>query len=304
MSEQVMISLIGEQPIPNLLPVLYDRPRLVILVYTERTMPLSKRLKLLLEGQEMLAEMIPGSVDPYDMIKIQLALEEFISIQKLASGDLIFNLTGGTKPMAFVGYQLARKFSSPFLYLQSEGKKSVIYRYRFLDQGYKLEKVEEVPELLSIDLYLRAHLGKADNLSKCYTEGPPEDDFALVVFKTLQPLLTEVKTSVKPCSFGGLEIDLVVRRGNQVGIIEVKSGKKAREKRGVEQIIAAAEQRFLGTYTEKFLVLDREYESNNLRLAQAHGIKVIELPSFGTKGTLSEEDKHKLLAEITIGLGG
>lgn len=32
-----IVSCVGEQPIPNLLPVLFDNPKLVLSVYTDRT---------------------------------------------------------------------------------------------------------------------------------------------------------------------------------------------------------------------------------------------------------------------------
>ncbi|MDN5376342.1 MAG: hypothetical protein PWQ39_1382, partial [Thermacetogenium sp.] len=72
---------------------------------------------------------------------------------------------------------------------------------------------------------------------------------------------------------------------------------------GIEQIITAAEQRFLGTYTKKFLIIDREYEPNNFALARAHGITVVELPS-AQSGELSREDTEKLIQTVKKELGG
>ncbi len=67
-------------------------------------------------------------------------------------------------------------------------------------------------------------------------------------------------------------------------------------------ISLVGEQRFLGVYTKKILVLDREYGSDNLKLAQADGITVIELPSAQT-GALSPEDEQLLLASMRKQLG-
>ncbi|MDI6631878.1 MAG: DUF1887 domain-containing protein, partial [Thermoanaerobacteraceae bacterium] len=102
---------------------------------------------------------------------------------------------------------------------------------------------------------------------------------------------------------GALEIDLVLRCGNRVGIAEVKSGKKARSKEGIDRLNAAADPRFLGTYIKKFLILDREYEPNNLELARAYGITVIELSS-AQNGELSREDTEKLIQTAKTELGG
>lgn len=200
--------------------------------------------------------------------------------------------------MALVAYRLAEQFSCPFLYVQSEGKKSVVYCYQFTERGPELKNESEIPPVLDIDLYIKAY---HDN----YTETNEfKNEFEKMVHAVLKAELDEVKNSVKPVPrLGGLEIDLVLRCGNCVGIAEVKTGKKARGKEGIEQIIAAAEQRFLGTYTEKFLILDREYEQNNRQLADAHRITVIELPS-AQDGELSEGDRRKLVDKVKKALGG
>ncbi len=43
--------------------------------------------------------------------------------------EITFNLTGGTKTMAFAAYELAKSMRSPFTYLQSEGNTSQLFRY-------------------------------------------------------------------------------------------------------------------------------------------------------------------------------
>lgn len=298
LAKPTMISLVGEQPIPNLLPILHPQlqPQRIVLVYTERTKTVSECLQSVLEDKSVSVEAV--EVDPYDMVGIESKLNEVIKEKNLPSDAIIFNLTGGTKPMAFAAYRLAEQLSAAFLYVQSEEKKSVVYRYRLSKRGLEPEK-EEVSPVLDIDIYLKAHPKLRD-----YTSGGLKDEFEQMVAGVLEKELDEVKTSVKAPKCN-LEIDLVVRCGNNVGIAEVKSGNKAKEKRGVEQIIAAAENRFLGTYTRKFLILDRKYESNNKRLAEAHGITVIELLSAQKqKGELSEEDKKKLVGEVKGALGG
>jgi len=42
----------------------------------------------------------------------------------------------------------------------------------------------------------------------------------------------------------------------------------------------AAEQRFLGTYTTKILIVDRKFPENSSTLAKAHRIHIMELPFF------------------------
>ncbi len=295
----IMISLVGEQPIPNLLAVLYAQPQHAVLVCTERTKAVSERLRSVLKERGISVEDEPVDVvdvDPYDMADIESKLKTVIRKKNWPPDKIVFNLTGGTKPMAFAAYRLAEQLSGPFLYVQSEGKSSRVYRYRFSERGPELEKADEVPPVLDIDLYLKAYLGG-------YTEDELREEFEKMVGAVLQQELEEVKTSVRPAGLGALEIDLVLRCGNRVGIAEVKTGGKAKKKEGIEQIITAAEQRFLGTYTKKFLILDREYEPNNLKLAKAHGITVIELSS-AQNGELSKEDTEKLIQTVKTELGG
>lgn len=299
--EAVMISLIGEQPVPNLLAVLHARPEHAVLVCTERTKDVSERLRSVLkERSKERGISVEGEpvdvvdVDPYDMADIESKLKTVIREKNWPPDKIVLNLTGGTKPMAFAAYRLAEQLAGPFLYVQSEGKKSVVYHYRFMEHGPVLKKVDEVPPVLDIDLYLRVHLRE-------YTEGELKNDFEKMVAEVLQQELDEIKTSVR--STGALEIDLVLRCGNRVGIAEAKSGNKALSKEGIDQLNTAAEPRFLGTYTKKFLILDREYGSNNLELARAHGITVIELRS-AQKGELSEEDREKLIQTVKTELGG
>jgi len=56
----VMILLMGEQPAANLLPVRHDRPELVVIVHTARTVSQATRLANLLDAQVV---MMPP-VDP------------------------------------------------------------------------------------------------------------------------------------------------------------------------------------------------------------------------------------------------
>ncbi|TEB09032.1 Card1-like endonuclease domain-containing protein [Pelotomaculum propionicicum] len=298
MNETIMISLVGEQPIPNLLAVLYAKPVNLVWVCTDRTKIISQRLCSVLKERNVSVEDEPINVAPYDMVDIESKLKAYIEEKKWEHNKIIFNLTGGTKPMALAAYRLAEQFFCPFLYVQSEGKKSVVYYYQFAERGPELKNESEIPPVLDIDLYIKAY---HDN----YTETNEfKNEFEKMVHAVLKAELDEVKNSVKPVPYGGLEIDLVLRCGNQVGIVEVKSGDKAKKKRVIEQLITAAEQRFLGTYIEKFIILDCEYEEkNNRQLADAHRITVIELPS-AQNGELSEEDRRKLVDEVKKALGG
>jgi hypothetical protein len=282
-----LISLVGEQATPLLLPMLYLQPERLLLVTTERTRPIAERVAAMFPLVDI-SEDIPA----YDIPQIHAALTEIVKMTKEETDEILFNLTGGTKPMALAAHQLSRERGAGWLYLQSQGAQSLLYRYRPEMEEHPYT-VERIPALLTLDLVLRAHLGE-------YGEKAPQNPAEKLIVEAIAAYIDEHKTSVT--HGGALEIDLVLRCGNQVGIVEVKTGKSARKKAGIDQLTTAAEQRYLGTYTRKFLVIDREMGSNNRELAEAHRIKIIVLPGLQQE-TLSKEECQELQQAILPSLG-
>ncbi|MCS7222131.1 MAG: DUF1887 family CARF protein [Anaerolineae bacterium] len=294
----IAISLIGEQPIPNLLPLLYLRPYMAILVYSDRTEKVTRRLQRLLGRHDIKTHTL--CTDAYDIQKIQANLQEFLTSQRLEKAELIFNLTGGTKTMVIAAYKLARKYKAPFFYLQSEGKSSILYRYCFNEEEIRYER-KTLRSLLTIDDYLGAYL---DDPYPQWTG--PKDHFEQAIGEALKEAMDEVKVGVTLAP--ALEVDLVVRVNNQVGVIQAKTGGAALRKDGLNQLNAACEQRYLGTYTYKILVINQRWDdtrTNLLELAEAWRIKVIEVPSF-TDATpwLSIEDQEYLRKQVKQVLSG
>lgn len=287
----ILISLVGEQPAPNLLPARRLKPDVAVLVHTERTKSTATKLKALLGS---LCDCLLCDVDPYHIPHIHDRLGRFI-VDECPEQSLVFNLTSGTKPMVLAAYHLAEERNSPFVYFQTEGNQSCLYRYAFRNGIVTLEGVDELPETISLDDYLRLYLS-------AYETEAPRNALEQQVFEALnsRPDL-EVLTSVRPRGLGGLEVDFAVRCGNQVGIGEVKSkGAKS----GIDQIGAVATPRYLGTYVHKFLVSARPVDRNNLDLAEAYRICVIELPSYADAGMLDAADRQKLGESVIRQLGG
>ncbi|QZA33211.1 DUF1887 family CARF protein [Hydrogenibacillus sp. N12] len=283
MQKTALISLVGEQPIPNLLPILYFKPEQNLFVHTKQTKEIARRLQEKFKGD--LEE-----TDAYNMKDIERTLEDSISLLIKENYQVWCNLTGGTKPMALAVSRIAMRYSLPFFYLQSEGSRNIIYKYWVNAGELELER-EEIPTLLNLDLYLYAHQGLYEE------KETSENPFEKQIYEVLRENVDEIKREVRFKAHPAVEIDLVLRRGNFVGIAEIKSGKKAKEKRALEQLITAGENRFLGTFTNKFLILDREYEENNRKLAQAFKVEVVELPS-AQEGPLSDADRQKLIEAI------
>ncbi len=301
MTEYVrMVSLVGEQPIANLVPILCLQPQYLDFICTDRTRQIAERLDLLLEEMasqgRLQIQVDIREVHPYDMLDIDKNLRKLLDEQVCDPQELIFNLTGGTKMMAISAYRMAQSCGAPFCYLISEGRQNVIHCYRATQTG-ELEFIEKIHPsgIIDIDTYLKAHLG-------AYDEGSSENEFEQLVYEVLKSECDEVKASVRPRSHGNVEIDFVVRKDSRVGTVEVKSGKGAKGKRALEQIITSTEAIFLGTYTKRFLVIDDKYPYDNLKLAEFHNITVIETPS-AKEGKFSDEDELKLRTEIKKHLG-
>ncbi len=296
----ILISLIGEQPVPNLLPILYLQPAKNVFVYSDRTKAAAERLRRLLPAG---CEWEPLPVDAYAVEETRQALLDHVQRAGWTPGDITFNLTGGTKPMSLAAYLAAAHLQAPWIYLQTEGKQSRLYRYTFdADGAASAPATELLPDLLNIDMYLRSFVTEYQETG--FAKSEEGRRFEEAVHDALKPpVVDEVKVGVK--LLGVVDLDLVVRCGNQVGIIEAKAGKSV--KPGIDQLSTAGEQRYLGTYTEKLLILGKRWnptETNLRKLANAQRVTVIELPSYdAATGQLSAEDRIYLAQMVCERLG-
>lgn len=288
-----MLCMIGEQPVPNLLPIRELGPKEVVLFYTTLTEDKSKYLRSVLVTEGILCERVKID-NPYDLEEITTAICS--EIEKQDSGFLL-NLTGGTKLMAFAGLELSRKKNAPFCYLQSEGKRNLLFFYDWNGDGRALREssIRRIRRnLITIDDYIKIHLGN-------YYQTEFANEFEQSVYGVLGTHVTEITHSIK--KGGSLEIDLILRCGNHVGIAEVKAGKSATYKEGIDQLNAACAREYFGTYTKKFLIVDRRYPHNNKELAKAWNINVIELTTSAEKDRVADADKETLVQSVISVLG-
>lgn len=287
-----MLCLIGEQPVPNLLPIRELKPKEVVLFYTTFTEERSKYLRSVLINEGIICEQVKVD-DPYHIEDIVATIGDEVDS---SNSSCLLNLTGGTKPMAIAGFEVSREKNIHFCYLQSEGKRNLLFFYSWNDDNnLQANDVREMrDDLITIDDYLKTHLGE-------YHQWNNWNNFERSAYETLKPHVTEITHSIR--KGGSLEIDLIFRCGNRVGIAELKTGKSATEKEGIDQLNAACAREYLGTYTNKFLIIDRKYPPNNKELARAWNINVIELTESKDKGYVVDADKEKLVQAVTEVLG-
>lgn len=281
--KRVKVCLVGEQPVPNMLPIRHYRPNQVILVGSEKTKPVSEKLRKVLEN-EMNVSILP--VDPYNIVDIKERLKEQLS-NITYQAEIIVNVTGGTKIMSYAAIQVAQEFESKIVYLQSEKSQSKLYQYQFENSELLLLGTEIIEEALTIDEYLRIHIGSYGKRKR------DENLFEQNVLEALRPYVSEIEPNV---SFGtNTELDLVIRFENQVGVAEVTTGNPNKTK--IDQLHSATRRETLGVYTKRFLIATRKLEQNNRILAEASDISVIELVSC-SNDELSDEDREKLVKKV------
>lgn len=287
---KTLVSLIGEQPIPNLLPILYLKPEKNIILYSSTTEKAARKIEKLISNVEKI------EIEPYDYQKITNDVERKLNFQER---QVMFNLTGGTKIMSLALFKVALERKIDFFYFQSEGNKSLLYHYKFQNDEIFHEKIE-LPELITIDYYLKAHLFDYV-IDNNITSG---SYFEKQIFKVLEDNSFEILSNIRPKGEGNqLEIDLVIKlKGtNNVAIAEIKVGDEREEgpKKGIDQLALACQREYLGTYTKRFLITSRELSKQIKELAKAHGINIIdglEVDKNGNK--LLEQSKHKLIDRL------
>lgn len=291
MEKRVMVALVGEQPIPNVLPVSHFRPHRVALVCTQHTEWLADRIG------EYLGEVAtkPFCVtDPYLVDVIVADLQRYIQGQRWSDAELLFNLTGGTKAMAFAALEVARAFGQGAwaFYWQTGASDHVLHRFRFSDGRLRTEPPIHVAPSLTIEDFLRLHVGR-------YRLEEFRNDFERNVAAVLEGLGPDYEfwPNVRLSGIGhGVEVDGILRLGSTFGVFEVKL--RAKKSDGLDQLRSVTEQRTLGTYTKRFLVTSDPMHRNDMDLAEAYRVTVATLPS-GRQAQLSAEDVGTLTEVVT-----
>lgn len=300
-----MIILVGEQPIPNLLTVLHTKPEAMLLVQTKFTEPTGERLKFRLEQDGLEVQMLTIR-DPYDIPSIRQKIQEKLNHLAWSYQTLLFNVTGGTKPMSIGAYQLAQQNDCPILYLQSEGQQTRMRRYKLVAGQIIPDGNEILPTLITIDDYLRVYLPgysqtgfSKDRHNKIDAGGR----FEKIVYETLKPHVDEIMAGVRPEGVKDqIEIDLVIRKGNQVGIAEIKTG--GADKRGLDQLSTAGGRAYLGIYNAKFWIIGTRNLRSELRaLANARNVNVIHLPGYNDGRKLNQKESNLLVNSVLEKLG-
>ncbi len=292
-----LLSIVGEQPMPVLLPDRLLQPTRTLLVCTARSRPVAMRLQRLLPHAVLPNE--TQDVEPYELATILAQLGDVAP----PAQPMIVNLTGGTKMMMLGAFALAMQRGWEFVYLESERLPATLYRYTFASGALRRKEKTPLPPLITAADYLRAHLPgfRSEGFSRDRT-GALNDGgrFEQAVYDALTPHVDEVLAGVRPEGVADqIEMDLVIRIGNQVGVAEVKlGGSEERPKQGIDQLSTATSREYLGIYTARFLITANPLANSILRLAKEKQINVITLQSYRLGAALTPDDQQRLVQAI------
>lgn len=311
-----MIALVGEQPLPNFLPARHYHPDNILLVYTKTIPRVYDIYRYLQEKLQMEGVRVYGlQTDPYDILKIAEKLNDklnWIKTQTPMPTPFEFNLTGGTKPMSLAAYQVAAQLKATIMYLQSENGQSVVDHYSWQDHQLVLQKeADKITKHINLRDMLELHLGPRQDTTgtERWVEKVPTTDnvtyghaFEQAIAQVLGDNGYEVTYAVKD-KRKQIDIDVMIRYQNQIGIIEaktVKDGKNA-DMKGFLQL--NTNMRYLrGTYVKPFSVIAGSLGDSLKNLYDDFKIPAIQLLQYKRDAnaiSLSYEDRETLLAEVS-----
>ena len=289
------LALVGEQPMPVLLIDRHLRPDHTVLVCTGQTQAVAARLQRLIRTCE-----VAPHVAAYELNQVLKVLRELDRAE--AAEEIVVNLTGGTKIMMLAAFAHAMQRKQRFVYLESERPPQRLHTFVAGEKRIQ-QTVKELPTLITVDDYLRAHL--ADYHSDGYSRDEHGQltsggEFEQAVYEALSPKLDEVYVGVKPAGVGEqIEIDMVLRHGNQVAIAEVKLGRgEEGPKKGIDQLSTAGSREYLGTYTRKLLITAGYMSERVRQLAAEKQVVHIQVSGYRSGRSIPPRDAGRLVADV------
>ncbi len=289
---ELMIALVGEQPLPNFLLARHEHSDSLLFVYTPKTEPVYEKLKAALhQPEETIYDLL---TDPFDIITIIKDLNAKLAEPKIAAyKSFVFNLTGGTKAMSLAAYHVAQQYNASIVYMESEGKHNQVFRYEWEQQQLQEPKSEILPECIQLKDFFNIHLG----IRKWRASTPPHNDGGLLEQAIVETLRSQGYEVMSNISTMNLEIDAAVRFGNQVGIVEAKLDDKGKKLDGIKQLSTA--KRHLGTFTQQFYVINVTPTPDQREIVAVADIKVISLLEYRRGATsLSPNDTKELIKQV------
>lgn len=298
-----LISLIGYHSIVTLLAIRELQASEILFVGTKESHDLAQHLQQLV-GRDVTVHQ-SELYDPFDAPYVIQAIQKKIKKLGWDAHETVFDLSGGSKIMFYAAMSIAKAHESPSVDIERIGHRYRIRQWEFQKHHLVRTRDEFLTDLISISDYFH-----------CYLPGFNEDGFSQnkmgrvdiggrfeqTIYESLADHVDEIMAGVRPQGVAEqIEIDLVVRLGNNVGIIEAKTGVK---KAGIDQLDTAGNPHYLGDFLTKLLVTGRYLPRAHKALASAQEIRVIELPGYDDRRGLSSKEKRVLVETVQQALSG
>jgi hypothetical protein len=298
-----LVGLLGKRPIVNLMAVRALQPDEILFVGTKDTHAIAQNLQSLVGNHAKVHQI--ELFDPYDALYMIKAVRKKLGKLGWLPKETCYDLSGGSKLMFYAATELAKANESPAVDIERVGHRYRIRQFELRNHHVAMTRDEFLPALISIADYLN-----------CYLPGFREDGFSRddrgridiggrfeqTVYNALAENVDELKAGVRPDGVADqIEIDLVVRQGNNVAIIEAKTGVK---KAGIDQLDTAGNPHYLGDFLAKLLVTGRYLPRAHKALATAQEIRVIELPGYSDRSGLPANEKQILIQAVQQTLSG
>ncbi len=110
------VCLVSDQPIPNLVPILLERPDRAVFLVSRQKRPQAERLAKVLEPRAVACRQ--EEIDPYDFQAVLDVCERVIQ-EAGEDGALVLNVTGGTKVSALAAFYAFYCASKRIVYLDT-----------------------------------------------------------------------------------------------------------------------------------------------------------------------------------------
>lgn len=274
----LLISFLGEQPMPAILPLwVLDGVDATCLVASERTEDLAKIVFEFIKNDRDLSHIhvFPYfKISAYELPRAEKTLYKMIAqIKQTYSGDVGINLTGGTKIMSISGLLAAFREQYQMYYVVSENDEIIK-----LSPGGNYSTSIPLQVKISIDQYFSAHgietsLDQSFSNPNEHTHHPPKEGDSLEAYVYHKAVESGHFDDVKHGLFIRKntqtgqplirELDIVVIRNGRLAVCSCKSGKYSPEYLAELEALTAREK--FGIYCGKVFVSGEESFSDYRR---------------------------------------
>jgi hypothetical protein len=261
----LLLSLVGEQPTPNLIPLWqYRKFNATQFAATDKTWTVAEQLAAAMRSDPLLkaVEVLPTlKLEAYDIRQARQALSAALNQQLKDGREVVLNLTAGTKLMSLASMQAAFGTGVRLLYVSSE-----IGQHIWMASDGTEQERQPIEVHISAAQYLRPHgLEVAQPPHDPSKVGSPLEEQVYRKAVTSR-LFDDVQRNVKITRLTGgerveNELDVVVTRNGRLAVVSCKTGSQVEKTQNLNKALyelsALSRREKAGIYCVKVLVLEQ-----------------------------------------------